>query len=105
MNRVLISVLSAVIGLSSASIASAEKCVGKWDGKASTSVTFKKSDRLRYCFERRCWNEEYLGNKARKISFRLGTSGATVEMVSKKYGYAATWRNGSQSSRAKLVCK
>ena len=105
MNRVLILVLSALVGLSLTSIASAEKCIGKWDGKVPTSVKFKKSDRLRYCFKKQCWNEEYLGNKAKKISFRLGASGATVEMVAKKYGYAATWRNGKRSSKAKLVCK
>ena len=83
----------------------AEKCSGKWGGRAKTSITFKSGQNLRYCYEAQCWNSEWIGSKSSKISFRIGNGGAFVEMKKSGSGYNAVWRNGEQSSKAKLACK
>ena len=83
----------------------AMKCSGAWDGSVPTSVTFQGGDNIRYCYKTECWNSEIIGDKSKKFMFRVGNSGATVEMVARSGGYRATWRYGNNSSKANLQCK
>lgn len=98
-------ICAGIIMLASVSMASAEICTGKWGGQSKTSVTFKKGDKVRYCFKAQCYNEEFVGDKKKKIMFSLGNSGATVTLVASGRGYKAKWRNGNNSARATLKCK
>lgn len=83
----------------------AERCVGSWGGTAPTTVTFNDGNQLRYCYgQQQCWDAEWVGDKAKKLMFRFGDGGATVEMKAVKGGYSADYRYGSDSAHANLKC-
>lgn len=83
----------------------AEKCSGRWGGQVSTTVTFQDGNKLRYCYQNDCYDSEWLGDKSKRLVFRVGNDGATVEMEARAKGYFATWRFGNQKATATLTCK
>lgn len=98
-------VFSVILLALMSSPALAEKCSGKWGGRVATSVDFKSGSALRYCYLNDCWNSDWLGDKSKRLTFRVGDGGATVEMTKRGKGYRAVWRNGNQVARADLTCK
>lgn len=98
-------VIASAVVLASFSTAQAERCTGKWDGQADTSVTFKEGRNLTYCFRGECWNEAFTGSKGSLLRFPVGTQGAAVTMTRSGNGYRAIWRYRNESSRATLTCQ
>lgn len=98
-------ILPALVFVLIPSTAAAEKCNGMWGGKVKTSVEFKSGNKLRYCYARECWSSKWLGDKDKKLIFRLNNSGSTVEMTKRRGGYRAVWRNGNRSAKASLSCQ
>lgn len=89
--------------LVSTGMAQAEKCTGKWGGQANTSVTFSGEKKVRYCYKTECWNEQFVGNKASRLKFTVGSSVVTLRKAGG--GYKATWQNGARKAFANLSCR
>jgi hypothetical protein len=85
--------------------AQAQSCSGLWGGSASTKVTFTGARTLRYCYQSKCWDEKFSGDKGSRLSFTVG-GGARVTMTRKKNGnYSATWKAGSNRAAATYTCR
>lgn len=89
--------------LASSGFAHAERCTGKWGGKANTSVSFSGGKKVRYCYKSQCWNARFAGSKASRLNFTVGS--ATVSLRKAGNGYKAKWQHGARKAFANLSCR
>ena len=94
-----------ICGVTGVGSAQAQSCSGLWSGSASTKVTFTGARTLRYCYQSKCWDEKFSGDKESRLSFTVG-GGARVTMNKKKNGtYSATWKAGNNRAAATYTCR